>query len=268
MDSLPPHILMTASDPMQDLALQMLLKPYNLRLTFCPFDTGEIITRLQQREYDAVVIRCDEFDLPSVALLSHYNLQRSTHAGAFGRKPPVPFLAILPGANPARKEILLNSGYAAVLYLPFSEYMLATHLTEQIQRRKEALALRERMLYDRYSELLLELRCPAHLHGFHYLCRCLVCLTDDPDALHQLTQVLYPRIAAQENTSAGNLERAMRTALDHIEAYGNRQLLDELLPGCLSRPHNRRRSFCVSELLAAVLRRSHPAKEQSKSQIG
>ena len=47
MDSLSPHILMTASDPMQDLALQMLLKPYNLRLTFCPFDIDEIITRLE-----------------------------------------------------------------------------------------------------------------------------------------------------------------------------------------------------------------------------
>jgi hypothetical protein len=46
----------------------------------------------------------------------------------------------------------------------------------------------------------------------------------------------------------------MRTALDYIEQYADRQLLCELLPACLSRPRGRRRSFCTSELLAAILR--------------
>ena len=256
MDSLSPHILMTESDTVQDLVLQKLLEPYSLDLTFCAFDIGEILGHLQRREYDAVVVRCPDSDLPCTALLSRYNLQLSTNAGTFYHKPAIPFLAILPGADPVRRQTLLNSGYADVLYRPFSEYLLVTRLTEHIRSRHKILAQREKTLYDHYSELLLALGCPAHLNGFRYLCCCLVYLTEDPDALHQLTQILYPRIAAQMNTSAGNLERSMRTALDHMEQYGNRQLLCELLPTCLSRPRGRRRSFCVSELLAAILSRN------------
>ena len=256
MDPTSPHILMTAGDAVQDLVLQKLLEPYSMRLSFCPFDAGELIIRLQRREYDAVVVRCPDSDLSCTALLSRYNLHRSANAAALCRKPAVPFLAILPGADPARRQTLLNSGYADVLYQPVSEYTLAQHLTEHIRSRHETLARRENALYSYFSELLLELGCPAHLHGFRYLCCCLVYLSDDPDALHQLTQVLYPCVAAQLNTSAGNLERSRRTALDHMEKYGNRQRLCELLPACLFRPQGRRRSFCVSELLAALLHQS------------
>lgn len=260
MDITSPHILMTAGNAVQDLVLQKLLEPYSLHLSFCPFDAGELIDQLQRREYDAVVIRCSDSDLSCTALLSRYNLLCSTGSSPFFRRPAVPFLAILPGADAVRRQTLLNSGYAEVLCQPLSEYTLAQHLTEHIRLRHETLALRESTLYDCFSELLLELGCPAHLHGFHYLCCCLVYLTDDPDALHQLTQVLYPCVAAQLNTSAGNLERSIRTALDHIEKYGNRQLLCELLPSCLFRPQNRRRSFRSSELLTALLR--HNARLQ------
>ena len=254
MDFSSSHILMTASNAVQDRVLQNLLKPYNLHLTFCAFDSGEILHHLQQQAYDAVVVRCSDSDLSCSMLLSQYNLYRSTDAEEVFRKPAVPFLAILPGADPVRRQTLLNSGYADVLYQPFSEYQLITRLAEHIRSRHALLARREKTLYDHFSELLLALSCPAHLHGFHYLCCCLVYLTENPAAQHQLTQVLYPHVAAQANTSAGNVERAMRTALDYIEQYADRQLLCELLPACLSRPRGRRRSFCASELLAAILR--------------
>lgn len=251
-----PHILMTASDPALDLAFQKLMEPYHIRLTFCAFDTGVLMDHLQRREYDAVVVRCSGSDLPCTALLSRYHLYCSANTAAFSSKPAIPFLAVLPGADPIRRQALLNSGYDAVLQLPLSEYLLASEVMELIRRRQETLALHEKTLHNYFSELLLSLGCPAHLHGFRYLCCCLVYLAEAPDALHQLTQVLYPEIAATFNTSASNLERSMRTALDYMEQYGNQQLLSELLPASASRSRSRRRSFCVSELLAAIISQS------------
>lgn len=251
-----PHILMTASDPSLDLAFQKLMEPYHIRLTFCAFDTGVLIEHLQRREYDAVVVRCSGSDLPCAALLSRYHLYCSTSAAAFSCKPSIPFLAVLPGADPIRRQALLNSGYDAVLQLPLSEYLLASEVMELIRQRQETLAIHEKTLYTYFSELLLSLGCPAHLHGFRYLCCCLVYLTKTPDALHQLTQVLYPEIAATFNTSASNLERSMRTALDYMEQYGNQQLLSELLPSSAFHSRSRRRSFCVSELLAAIINKN------------
>lgn len=256
MDATPLHVLMTESDPTQDLALQRLIAPYNIKLTFCMFDAGTLLAQLRHRSYDAVVVRCTSSDLPCTALLSMYHLSMCTNTAALSPKASIPFLAVLPAPNPTRAQALQHSGYAAVLYQPVSEYRLATALMDHIRYRNEKLAAQQRSLYSRFSELLLLLGCPAHLQGFNYLCCCLVYLAEAPEALHQLTQVLYPKVAANFNTSAGNLERAMRTALDYMEQYGSELLFSELLPARCEKNTGRRRRFCTSELLAAILRYS------------
>ncbi len=69
------------------------------------------------------------------------------------------------------------------------------------------------------TKLLMSLSVPTSQQGFRYLRRGILLLMDDP--VQQLTKELYPNIARENNTSAINVEKAMRTAV--TKAWNNRR---------------------------------------------
>lgn len=246
------QVLMTKSDAAQDLALRLLLRQYGIEPTF--FDSMcSIPLSRNNSQFDAVVVRCHSSDLCGAALLAQYHShpQRASVDSILPR-PPVPFIAILSGMDTAATQTLRNAGYCAVLQQPFSEYTLASAILQHVAAQHTLYADKLQELENFYREQLIEMGCPVHLTGFHYLLHSLLYLSAHPDALHQMTKVLYPYVAQLENTSASCVERSMRTALERLWENGDQEKLSSLLPAHFTANAITRRAS-IGEFLAAMI---------------
>ena len=74
--------------------------------------------------------------------------------------------------------------------------------------------------------MLLDMGAPTHLKGFAYLCRAIELVYDEPDAIHNVVNGLYARIAEEAGTTSSCVERDIRTELKVILASGSLSLLD------------------------------------------
>ena len=70
---------------------------------------------------------------------------------------------------------------------------------------------------------------PAHIKGYRYLCRAIPLVMDDPSLLHALTKALYPAVAGEFGTTAGCVERAIRSAVDTAWLRGDPAVYRALL---------------------------------------
>lgn len=249
------RLLLTAGDAPADAVLRRQLLSYQIEADFCPAGGDLLLCQLVREPYDAVVLRCAPAELTPVTLRYAYlaRLRRATRP--LLARPATLFFAVLRGPDAAYRRLLTENGYAAVLTLPLSEYRLARTVLEKVDRVQQDYSDAQDALRDQYARQLRELGIPSHLKGFSYLVECLVYLASDPDALYQVTKVLYPQVARCKCTSAANLERSMRTALD--KAWSARGPLTELA-GDAGRP-------CTREVLAMLSRQTPLPNRQIKA---
>lgn len=66
----------------------------------------------------------------------------------------------------------------------------------------------------RITNILIELGIPAHVKGYQYLRTAIIICIANPDAMYQITKVLYPAIAEVHNTKTGQIERCIRHAIE------------------------------------------------------
>lgn len=66
---------------------------------------------------------------------------------------------------------------------------------------------------------------PAHLKGFRYVREAILQSVREPDLLNALTKELYPRVAEAFGVHATQVERSIRTAIEHTWDYGNQAML-------------------------------------------
>lgn len=240
------RVLMTQGDPMADTATKHLILPYNIDLEFCRATGVETLRQLQQEHYDAVVLRQGMPDLTLTAVKKQYELQCHTAAPhLLLPQPETLFFALFSQTDSVHPQNLQKAGFVGILCQPLSEYKLATTILDRTGEALLQYRSREESLRLQIQELLLTLGCPTHLKGFYYLEECLVFLAKEPGALYMATKVLYPRVAEHMNTSATNLERSMRTVLEHLWERGNVQKLAEYFP-C------RGGKICVTQFLATL----------------
>ena len=93
---------------------------------------------------------------------------------------------------------------------------------------------------DKYKIIrvtLLEMGAATHLKGFNYLCRAIEIVYDDPDAIHNVVNGLYARIAREADTTPSCVERDIRTELKVILTSGSLSMLDKRFShfGCSSK---------------------------------
>lgn len=77
------------------------------------------------------------------------------------------------------------------------------------------------------SKLLKEFGIPANLLGYHYLRYAVTMVVNEPDIMHNIIKVLYPRIAEAFNTSCSRVERACRHAIELGWDKANPELVDK-----------------------------------------
>ena len=75
------------------------------------------------------------------------------------------------------------------------------------------------------AALLLDVGFPHHLYGFTYIAYALELIMLDPERLHHITKDIYPDIAIRFKTTPSRVERAIRTAIQSVWLYGNKQLI-------------------------------------------
>ena len=73
---------------------------------------------------------------------------------------------------------------------------------------------KEMELTNRITDILLDIGVPMNLKGFHYLRYGVLLAYCDYRRTKGMTKVLYPEIAAEFDTSASRVERAMRHSIE------------------------------------------------------
>ena len=64
------------------------------------------------------------------------------------------------------------------------------------------------------QSILREVGVPADLLGHRYIVCALQLINKEPYALHQMTKVVYPTVAKENNSTASRVERAIRHAIE------------------------------------------------------
>ncbi|NLW16249.1 MAG: sporulation transcription factor Spo0A, partial [Firmicutes bacterium] len=69
-------------------------------------------------------------------------------------------------------------------------------------------------LEARISNFLHELGIPANIRGYAYLRHGISLVTEESELINSITKILYPKIAAEFNTTPSRVERAIRHAIE------------------------------------------------------
>lgn len=88
---------------------------------------------------------------------------------------------------------------------------------------------------NQISLTLQEVGVSCHCLGHDYLCEAIRIVLQDPRALHMVTTVIYPEIAKTFDTSASNVIRSIRSAIDTAWDRGNRELLNRIFEHAVSK---------------------------------
>ena len=99
------------------------------------------------------------------------------------------------------------------------------------------------------SEVLLSLHFSTKHNGFSYLREAILLMAKDP--AQSVTKVLYPAIAHTFACQKENVERSIRTAMDHAWDQGEHELWFRFFPNAQQRPTN---AVFISRITEALLR--------------
>lgn len=85
----------------------------------------------------------------------------------------------------------------------------------------------ENVLYERVTQILLEIGIPTNLRGFHYLRNVIIlCCNDHEFEFGAITKTWYPEIAEMWATTPMRVERAIRHAIEVGFTRGNTEILN------------------------------------------
>lgn len=83
-------------------------------------------------------------------------------------------------------------------------------------------------------ELLLELGSPDHLVGHPYAIRAILTVLCDRNYINNITMLLYPTLAAEFDTTASRVERAIRHLIEVTWGRGDLEVLDKYFGNTIS----------------------------------
>ena len=124
---------------------------------------------------------------------------------------------------------------------------IASRIKDLSQRLNTAVPQMDPVLY--VTELLLSLSISTKHNGFSYLREAIILMSKDP--AQSVTKVLYPAVAHSFGCQKENVERSIRTALDHGWERGNPTLWSHYFPDAEQRPSN---AVFLTRITEALLR--------------
>ncbi len=88
----------------------------------------------------------------------------------------------------------------------------------------------QQQMYERISHYFGRIGVPPHYKGYRYLTEAVLLVSTDNNWLNGVTKRLYPEVGRRFSTSAGQVERAIRHALEMTWEKGNLAELERLFP--------------------------------------
>ena len=68
------------------------------------------------------------------------------------------------------------------------------------------------------TDMIHEIGVPAHIKGYQYLREAIMMSVEDPAMISSITKILYPTIAKRFQTTPSRVERAIRHAIETLDA--------------------------------------------------
>ena len=119
---------------------------------------------------------------------------------------------------------LLNSGFyinkaiqMGVFYYmikPVDTNTLARRIVEVCTDTDRQNYNKEKKLEEKITNIFITVGIPAHIKGYQFLREAIKIAVRDPQVINTITKKLYPSIADLNDTSASNVERAIRHAIE------------------------------------------------------
>ena len=114
-------------------------------------------------------------------------------------------------------------------------------------------------LEDRLSNLFLSMGIPAHIKGYQYLREAIRLVVENPHMIGGITKELYPAIARRYTTTASQVERAIRHAIEVAWSRGRVDTLNRALGCSVAHPDEKPTNGEFIALLADKLSMEHSA---------
>ena len=166
-------------------------------------------------------------------------------ACADGLHPMV--LAVTPLLTPYVFSCAHRLGIEYLVRKPCDINAIATRIKDLSQPLSKSVSHIDPITY--VSELLLSLHFSTKHNGFSYLREGILLMSKDP--AQSVTKVLYPAIAHTFDCQKENVERSIRTAMDHAWDQGDHELWYRYFPNAQHRPTN---AVFISRITEALLR--------------
>ncbi len=128
---------------------------------------------------------------------------------------------------------MLNAAFVKEMY----EAEMLYHLIDS--EKKNITSIADNVKARSVDELFKKCKISIHLQGIAYLKQAVMLCCTNNEMLCGITKMLYPQIAANFDSNAASVERAMRTAIEHIWVENREELSRLLFLKCDARPTNK-----------------------------
>lgn len=152
----------------------------------------------------------------------------------------------------ATQQVLLRAieeGVRHLLVKPFAEEELPRLLYKAMGMVSASLPCPDTVI----RQTLRTLGMPACVKGYHYTCRAIAMVMENPELVHAVTKELYPALAREFGTTVTCVERNIRSALEQTWARGDIAVQRRFFANSLcvdgDRPSNRAFLAAVAEQL-------------------
>jgi len=215
-------------------------------------DSAEAIARLPELNPDLVLLDLAMPQSDGFAFLEHNHRRRDT------QKPQVIVVTSLCHDVAVRLACRLGAVY----------YMVKPICLEELHARCVQVAGIQVVLPDtirhaqqedenkRAGDILIEIGILSNSKGHLYMRKAFDMIRREPDLIYSLTTKLYPRIARECGTSAGNVERSIRYAIDAAHRSGRLMNINAILKVSIVSPRSKPSNGGLISLIAKRLQ--HP----------
>ncbi len=98
-----------------------------------------------------------------------------------------------------------------------------------VQTLRKAPAQRKKTLSERITTMFLSIGIAPHIKGYRYLRHAIQLAVLDPNLIDRITKKLYPKIAAQYDTTPSKVERAIRHAIEVAWSRGKVENINKFI---------------------------------------
>ncbi|MBO8125899.1 MAG: sporulation transcription factor Spo0A [Firmicutes bacterium] len=217
--------VLIADDEMDlaELLADAIRRVSDLSLAGVAHDGEQALALIDQVKPDVVLLDMIMPKLDGIAVLEELKLRS-------GPKPKVIALTALGEAEMTQKILALGASYYIIK--PFKTDLLLRRIRQVAQEKPD---LRPLALHHpnveverKVVELVIQIGIPPSLKGYNYVKDAILIVLENPAYLTGVTKKLYPYIAEKYGTTAGVVERALRSAIEYAWMHGDPDYLYSL----------------------------------------